>query len=568
MQESGFFSELNHLLGLASSRKSRIRCMGGLKTKTSRKSILALIVASLLLSSFAAEPIRADSVEARKYLGVKAGIGAFYSTGVDYRFDENSYANCSPYDVGHPFFNNDGRTKLLNECLEDPSLDLMIRNTLSPCSADITVPCIEEVLARNPNTDWIRGYFSGYFDDYRQASFGAIPQFETSEQHDRNLYTFPGLANDLNQLFVVQPLRKIYFNRGIYDVESMDVSLHAVRKTADKHDQKQRFNFTGSSEEYGKEILSCTYPNHYDVDCWDYEDNSLSNQFKVVLRLPRLPFGWVTGRLYSPDIKFELIRGGVAQPYRVTLTGSPVPTPVIDKRYFLDEPESVGICAAFSHELRLQSRFGCNVETQILPMQITQYENLKNKIPELDFATRIVDDWQVSLTYPKNVKKDVVGKGCQANTQIFKGFVGSNALTYDQYPKFDMALNSLDYMVGGPHYMPDKSVFSGLYSMMITREYAKCIWGLSSPVFNASVQVVDQDGVVSTAVTTIGIDDQFVRFSATGFTFSKKIMRVKFFKTKKELDQSKKWNITCVKNGKVSRFVGVPSCPKGFKVKK
>ena len=186
--------------------------MGKLKTKTCRISISILFITCLLLSSFAAEPIRADSVEARKYLGVKAGIGAFYSTGVDYRFDENSYANCSPYDVGHPFFNNDGRTKLLNECLEDPSLDLMIRNTLSPCSADITVPCIEEVLARNPNTDWIRGNFSGYFDDYRQASFGAIPQFETSEQHDRNLYTFPGLANDLNQLFVVQPLRKIFFN--------------------------------------------------------------------------------------------------------------------------------------------------------------------------------------------------------------------------------------------------------------------------------------------------------------------------------------------------------------------
>ena len=542
--------------------------MGKLKTKTCRISISILFITCLLFSGFSAAPLRADAVEARKYLRLQAGIGAFYSTGVDYRFDENSYANCSPYDVGHPFFNNDGRTKLLNECLEDPSLDLMIRNTLSPCSADITVPCIEEVLARNPNTDWIRGNFSGYFDDYRQASFGAIPQFETSEQHDRNLYTFPGLANDLNQLFVVQPLRKIFYNRGIYDVESMDVSLHAVRKTADKHDQKQRFNFTGSSEEYGKEILSCTYLNIYRGDCWDYAANSLSHQFKIVLRLPRLPFGWLTGRLYSPDIKFELIPGGVAQPYRVTLTGSPVPTPVIDKTYFLDEPQSDSICTTVSQELRLPDRNGCNVQTQIMPFHITQYENLKNKIPELDFATRIVDDWHVSLTYPKNVKKDVVGTGCQANPHIFKGFVGSNALTYDQYPKFDMALNSLDYMVGGPHYMPDKSVFSGLYSMMITREYAKCIWGLSSPVFNASVQVVDQDGVVSTAVTTIGIDDQFVRFSATGFTFSQKIMKVKFFKTKKELDQSKKRNITCVKNRKVSRFVGVASCPKGFKVKK
>ena len=116
--------------------------------------------------------------------------------------------------------------------------------------------------------------------------------------------------------------------------------------------------------------------------------------------------------------------------------------------------------------------------------------------------------------------------------------------------------------------MPDNSVFSGLYSMILTRDYAKCIWGLSNPVFNASVQVVDQDGVVSTAVTTIGVDEEFIRFSATGFTFSTKIMKVKFFKTKKELDQSKKKIITCVKNQKVSQFVGVASCPKGFKIKK
>jgi hypothetical protein len=164
---------------------------------------------------------------------------------------------------------------------------------------------------------------------------------------------------------------------------------------------------------------------------------------------------------------------------------------------------------------------------------------------------------------PKNSKSS----GCGDYDQ-FNGFVSSNALTYDQYPTFDVALKSLDYMVGGPHFMPDKSVFSGLYSMILTRDYAKCMWGLSSPIFNASVQVVDQDGVVSTAVTTIGVDDQFIRFSATGFTFSTKIMKVKFFKTKKELDQSKKKIITCVKNQKVSQFVGVASCPKGFKIKK
>jgi len=545
--------------------RSSVQFMGKLTTKTCRISISILFIASLLFSGFSAAPLRADAdeLEKRTYLQLEAGSIPTYGSEISYGITDSRSGGC----IGGDMRSVSPLIKLMAECLEDPNLELNISNSLGPCYTDVTIPCIEDVFARNPNTDWLRGNFLRYLDNYRLGSFGAMPQYQTGEQHDRNLYAFPGLTNDPDQLFAIQPLLKTKVVRQVlYGAESLNVSLHAVKKFSDWVPglSKYPLNYS-SSEEYEKDLLTCTFMVDRISGCWDYVGNPLSNQFKLVLRLPSVPNGWLTGRLYSPEIEFKFIPGA-SLPYRVTLMGSPIPTPSITKVYFSDGPEEKSACI-ISQELK--HPWGCfekNLTTIIFNYRINEYQNLKNKIPELDIATKIIDDWQISMNFPD--KKLPKSSGSCKSDQ-FVGFVSSNALTYDKDPKFDVALKSLDYMVGGPHFMPDKSVFSGLYSMILTREYAKCIWGLSSPVFNASVQVVDQDGVVSTAVTTIGVDDQFIRFSATGFTFSTKIMKVKFFKTKKELDQSKKKIITCIKGKTVRTIAGVkPVCPKGFKIKK
>ena len=539
--------------------------MGKLKTKTCRISISILFITCLLFSGFSAAPLRADTdeLEKRTYVQLDAGVIPEYGSRIDFRITDSSEGLCVS---GMESISRSLKT--MAECLEDPNLELWISNSLGPCNTDVSIPCIEEVFARNPNTEWLRGKFSRYLDNsHGQINpFGEMPQYQTGEQHDRNLYTFPGLTNDPDQLFVIQPLLQTKVVRQVlYGAEKLNVSLHAVKKISDwvPGFSKYLLNYS-SSEEYEKDLLTCTFMHDFKSGCWDYVSNPLSNQFKLVLRLPSVPEGWLTGRLYSPDIKFELVLGA-AQPYRVTLIGSPIPTPAITKVYFSDDLEDKSTCNIIVTEQKYPWNCDTNFFATIFYHQITEYQKLKNLIPELDIATKIIDDWQISINFPD--KKLPKSSGFCKSDQ-FNGFVSSNALTYDQHPKFDVALKSLDYMVGGPHFMPDNSVFSGLYSMILTKDYAKCIWGLSNPVFNASVQVVDQDGVVSTAVTTISVDEEFIRFSATGFTFSTKIMKVKFLETKKELDQSKKKSITCVKNKKVSRFVGVASCPKGFKIKK
>ena len=542
--------------------KSSVSFVGKLKTKTCRISISILFITCLLFSGFSAAPLRADTdeLEKRTYVQLDAGLLKTHDSNISYKISDSFRGSC--YGDVSGFQNQ----KPMAECLEDSNLELWISNSLGPCNTDVSIPCIEEVFARNPNTEWLRGNFSRYLDNYRPGSFGAMPQYQLGEQHDRNLYTFPGLTNDPDQLFVIQPLLQTKVVRQVlYGAEKLNVSLHAVKKISDWVPRLSKYPLNhSSSEEYEKVLLTCTFMHDFKSGCWDYVSNPLSNQFKLVLRLPSVPSGWLTGRLYSPEIKFKFIPGA-SQPYRVTLIGSPIPTPAITKVYFSDDLEDKSTCNIIVTEKKLPWNCDTSFFATIFYHQITEYQNLKNKIPELDIATKIIDDLQIKIYF--HDKKLPKSSGFCKSDQ-FVGFVSSNALTYDKNPTFDVALKSLDYMVGGPHFMPDNSVFSGLYSMILTKDYAKCIWGLSNPVFNASVQVVDQDGVVSTAVTTISVDEEFIRFSATGFTFSTKIMKVKFLETKKELDQSKKKSITCVKNKKVSRFVGVASCPKGFKIKK
>lgn len=541
-----------------------------LKKITCQISISILFIASLLFSSLSTAPLRADvgELDKRTFFKFDAGLIPTGNSRLHFKSAEGTFRSCS-YLALPPL------VKLISECLEDPNLELIFSNSLGPCNTDLSIPCIEDVFARNPNTEWLRGNFSRYLDNYRVFGFGAMPEYQIGEQHDNNLYTFPGLTNDPNQLFAIQPLLKTGVVRQVVaEGGSLNINLHAVKKLSDGVGWvglvKNRNNPIGysSSEEYEND-LTCTFLQDHKEGCWDYVGNPLSNQFKIVLRLSSVPEGWLTGRLFSPDVDFTVVPG-VAQPYRVTIVGSPIPTPAISKIYFSDDLEDKAACTLFDQARKTFNgrSFGCfdvNRSDSIPSFDIDRYQYLKNQMPELDIATKILDQWQVNIFLKnKNLPQNQVG--CRSDQ--FRGFVSSNALTYEMYPNFDAALQSLNYVVGGPHFMPDKSVFSGLYSVIITKDYAKCLWGLSSPVFNASVQVVDQDGVVSTAVTTIGVDDQFVRFSASGFTFSKKIMRVKVFETEKEVDRSKKKVITCVKKQKVIRFVDVASCPKGFKIKK
>ena len=165
---------------------SSVNLMSGLLSKSFRAPISVLIFTCLLFSSFSAVPLHADADQSdiRTYLTLDAGLIPSYDSSIS-RITNNGWYGCTPQPSSVTPL-----AMLIAECLENPNLDLGIVNSLVPCIPDVSIPCIEDVFARNPSTDWLRGSFFRYLDNDRFGRFGALPQYEIGEQHDRNLYTF------------------------------------------------------------------------------------------------------------------------------------------------------------------------------------------------------------------------------------------------------------------------------------------------------------------------------------------------------------------------------------------
>jgi hypothetical protein len=545
------------------------------KFSNRRHFVVGFFIATSVMSGLLLTRVYAEGGDSdRKTFRIDAGFKV-YESSTGFNFVPSNvpgiaqYA-CIPLDqVGAPY-------KSMSDCLRDASLTLRIRNNLGPCDAVVSIPCVEGVFMRNPSSNWSKGDYVGEQSfDFGIPKFGPIPQLEVGIQRGGSLYVFPGIDTDLSRLYVVYPtMERRVVNGKLLNPLSLNVSMRGIKKMVGKW--KSDPSLYNSGADMTSAYIECNASN-YSSECWQHTRNSSENQFKLVLRLPALPFGWLTGRLFQPNIEFESVQDATGQPYRVTLTGNPIPTPRITRYYYSNVPAEYDACRLLDNFIRATTYSSNNcfpvspfpgnptLEHSIKSDGNQSYLDLVGIDPEFNVATDIVDDWQVAMNFDEGLSQNNYGL-CEKQG-LFNGFVSSNALTYSAKPIFDSKLSSLNYVVAGPHFIPDKSVFNGLYSMIITKDYAKCIWGLSNSVFKASLEVIDQDGATSNVVTIIGTDDKYVRLSATGFTFSQKTLKVKFFNTAKALNDSKK-KITCVKGKTVRTITGVkPVCPKGFKVK-
>lgn len=459
------------------------------------------------------------------------------------------------------------------ECLADESLTVQIYNSLGPCDPQVTIPCIEDLQMRSVTGLWFSGAYVGEPSRHPsiallQEKWGPFPELETGVERMSNLYTFPGI--DPTQLYEVKPMmRRAVRARKLDPPTSLDVFIRGVKPITRTRGWTKR----PSSEDWVAHEIECY---SFGADCWQYTRTPIDNQFRLVLRLPVKPKGWLTGRLFQAEVKFERLDGVTTQPFRLTLAGSPVPTPRIVRYYKSDVAEEKHDCDLIRNVLLDPTNFqhqwlgdGCftpgAVSYRILPEAPSLFADLLAADPKFDQATYIVDEWEVRI--------EQTGAYDKCDTGGFLGFVGSNAMTYSERPVWNPS-GSLDYVVAGPHFQPDNSLFIGYYTAILAREYAACRWELpalsentTSPNFRASLSVIEQDGTSSNAVTIIGVDKDFVKLSASGFTYSQKTMRIKLSaKTTSPRKATRK--VICVKGKKSLQLTDHKSCPKGFKLEK
>ena len=151
-----------------------------------------------------------------------------------------------------------------------------------------------------------------------------------------------------------------------------------------------------------------------------------------------------------------------------------------------------------------------------------------------------------------------------------------------------MTTETLDYKVAAPHLLSNGSVFQGTYNLEIDEKLARCIYGFSDAPISATVSVIGVDGENKVATTLVSSSGGFLRLSASGFTFSAPIIKVKLTQAGSKTANGVKpaapatpaapakpapvalvKSITCVK-GKLTKKVSgtAPKCPSGYSQKK
>jgi hypothetical protein len=146
-----------------------------------------------------------------------------------------------------------------------------------------------------------------------------------------------------------------------------------------------------------------------------------------------------------------------------------------------------------------------------------------------DTANGVSTLWSVSTIPSPNSS----GRGqCLADTSRVLGIVTTNAAVYyGRAPEFRNGF--LNYEVAGMHYLPGGTELSqGSYDLVMRSDLARCLYGFSNTPLSASVSVVNNKGQRSFATTVVNEKNGWLKMAAYGFTFSKKVIKVKITKAK------------------------------------
>lgn len=150
-----------------------------------------------------------------------------------------------------------------------------------------------------------------------------------------------------------------------------------------------------------------------------------------------------------------------------------------------------------------------------------------------DKASGIQTVWGLNI-YPSQLQ-------CGSEKTSFPGYSSSNGLFHaSSVPNFSGGFFSFE--VADFHLRADGSINRGEYYFGIDVDLAKCLYGFSKAPKSATVSVTSQDGVDSTAVTTVFEKNGMLKISATNFTYSVKTIRTQVLENSQAPAQPKKYS--------------------------
>lgn len=311
---------------------------------------------------------------------------------------------------------------------------------------------------------------------------------------------------------------------------------------------------------------------------------------KVRFQLPMT--GWLHGRIEDPKVEYQPTATGGSV---IKMMAKPTKVPVFQvwKRY-TELDQNLKDLLARRSVARVSSWFagpgGANNEDLATDTRksITRHggetfdavemENFLAWLPLAgDKAAALPSTWAFrSMTF--NMQRT---NKCLQDTSTLNGVVTTNATLYiDGPPELNPEGQTLDYKVAAPHLTPAGEVFQGTYNLVLKSSVARCLYNFTNAPISATVSVQNASGISTVATTVVSESDGWLRLSASGFTFSSPVIKVKLTQvttpTVVRQEQSstgtsevkptplKKKSITCVKGAQKKKFQ-TKKCPKGFK---
>lgn len=294
--------------------------------------------------------------------------------------------------------------------------------------------------------------------------------------------------------------------------------------------------------------------------CYESVPMDLDSKITLQLRIPTAWSHWYFGRISSPEVSQSAayLKSGVSV-RDVTLSAQPIEVPV------------VGEFTSDLNQVPEAMKKILSKGTNGIPLGM--FTNLTGSLAlawDIGLAWTSVGDKANSTVTRWRLSAMSGMDSCAAknSASTFSGLIYSNSLLFDsQAPS--MVNGKITYKVAGRHFSETGETQRGFYGMLLSKDYAKCSYSGDLDNIKATISVTDAGtGDKEVIVSTITSDQSFLKFSASGFSYSTKIVSIKV--EAKEVVAAPKprtlLTITCKKGTKiVSKTAVTPKCPTGYK---
>ncbi len=238
-------------------------------------------------------------------------------------------------------------------------------------------------------------------------------------------------------------------------------------------------------------------------------------RIRMTLRIPRGLETWLTGRLSGAVVMSKPISG---ERIRLSVEADALPAFHAGAAVARDTIPSSLRSKWIGRDVSPVTNYGFTG-----PAAFDSFVALEPHLGQRSLFTRNL--WEFESSWDRIVGEGpdgrVIGAECLTLGSGLVGIVGTNAAVYDSSPpSWNATTGELSFRVASPHLDDTGAVAAGGYLLAIPRAVAGCLYGRSSLPPTVRVAITEDNGITRSETVSVANDENWVRFAASGFTFS------------------------------------------------